>query len=308
MACCRLHSIRKRYGREEVLRGVDLGLEKGSIVGLVGDNGSGKSTLLKILAGILRPDAGALNAPTGRPRVGYMPENCQWYPYLTGAQVLRYFGRYTGATPAEQAEVLARVGLWEARDKKVRAYSKGMRQKLGLAQAISGAPDLLVLDEPTNGLDPHGIIDFYAILHERVAAGTTVILSSHLLTELDGRITHLALLYGGTIVTSGPCDRLMAASRLPHHVSLQDLPDAALKSLQEGPWQTQRQGTGLELTLPKSQLSAFWRRAAALGAPLDNLRLQGPTLDDLYLHIMARQTPSANGRATPRLSPTEASP
>ncbi|MDA0334763.1 MAG: ABC transporter ATP-binding protein, partial [bacterium] len=138
---CRLHQIHMGYGREVVLRGVDLPIQRGSILGLVGENGSGKSTLLKILSGVLRPDSGDLRRAGGRPRVGYMPENCQWYPYLSGAQVLRYFASYVSASVNDQQAILTRVGLWEARDKKVAAYSKGMKQKLGLAQALLGAPE-----------------------------------------------------------------------------------------------------------------------------------------------------------------------
>ena len=164
MTLCRLQQIHMGYGREQVLCGVDLAIERGTILGLVGENGSGKSTLLKILAGVLRPRSGTLVAAGSRPRVGYMPESSQWYPYLTGSQVLRYFARFTGASASEQDEILERVGLTPHRDKKVAAYSKGMRQKLGLAQAILGSPDLIVLDEPTNGLDPPGILDFYGIL------------------------------------------------------------------------------------------------------------------------------------------------
>ena len=200
---CRLADVHFSYGSERVLRGVDLGITRKAVWGMVGDNGSGKSTILKILAGILRPDSGCLYAPGGRPRIGYMPENCMWYPDQTGAQILRYFSKYSGADACEQKVLLKRVGLWPARDKKVGGYSKGMRQKLGMAQAISGNPNLLILDEPTNGLDPRSICDFYEILSESVALGMTVILSSHLLSELDGRITHVAHLSKGRISWNG---------------------------------------------------------------------------------------------------------
>ncbi|MBT6625818.1 MAG: ATP-binding cassette domain-containing protein, partial [Gemmatimonadetes bacterium] len=118
MTLCRLQDIRMGYGGEQVLRGVDLAIEGGTILGLVGENGAGKSTLLKILAGVLRPVHGSLVAAGSRPRVGYMPESSQWYPYLSGAQVLRYFARYTGASKQAQDETLERVGLAAVRDKK----------------------------------------------------------------------------------------------------------------------------------------------------------------------------------------------
>ena len=299
MEFCRLRNVHMGYGREEVLHGVDLGLKRGSVVGLVGENGSGKSTLLKILAGILRPDAGTLQAPHGKPRIGYMPENCQWYPYLSGAQVLAYFARYTGASKEQTDQVLRRVGLWEARDKKVRAYSKGMRQKLGLAQAISGDPDLLILDEPTNGLDPRGIIDFYDILQERVAAGATAILSSHLLTELEGRITHIALLQGGRIATDGPCQKLIDSHGLPYRITLGGghWDSAVLEALPQGIGKMQFRGASRRFTLAKNQLSDFFGWAAAHNIRHQDLQVQPPTLDDLYLHIIEKRSRAANGKS-----------
>lgn len=215
---CRLGQIHMAYGKEQVLRGVDLLVPRGGILGLVGENGSGKSTLLRILAGVQRPDSGALVTVGPRPRVGYMPENCQWYPYLTGAETLSYFASFHGAGREAQEKLLRRVGLWPARDKKVGAYSKGMKQKLGLAQALLGDPDLLILDEPTNGLDPAGICEFYALLAERAALGVSVVLSSHLLAEIEDHLTHVAFLQDGLIVHCGQRDELLAAADLPSTV------------------------------------------------------------------------------------------
>ena len=275
-----------RYGREHVLRGVDLPIDRGSILGLVGENGSGKSTLLKILAGILRPEWGRL-AAAGRPRVGYMPESSQWYPYLTGAQVLRYFARYTGVSRQEQDEILERVGLAGARDKKVSAYSKGMRQKLGLAQAILDAPDLLVLDEPTNGLDPPSIVNFYEILKERASEGVAVVLSSHLLAEIEGRTTHVAFLRHGSIVANGSCAELIARAGLVSRVLLRNAPPRLEARLQEEGWQLATRDDGLEVSLERRQVGVL---LAALDAAEDeqlDVEVCHPSLDDLYLHTLA---------------------
>jgi Cu-processing system ATP-binding protein len=292
MELCRLNDIHMRYRKEEVLRGLGLGLPKHGIIGLVGENGSGKSTLLKILAGILRPDSGTLQAPAGRPRVGYMPENCQWYPHLSGAQVLRYFARFTGASSRDQEHILKQVGLWPARDKKLGAYSKGMRQKLGLAQAISGDPDLLVLDEPTNGLDPRGIIDFYHILRQRVEAGGTAILSSHLLTELEGRITHVAFLHGGRIIASGACEELLEKAGLGyriqwHQPAADGWPTSLEKLAADRAWIFAGEGGTFEIILPKSELALFLHQLPARHSPGSDLKISPPTLEDLYLHLMA---------------------
>ena len=298
MELCRLEDIHMRYGREDVLRGVDLPIERGSILGLVGENGSGKSTLLKILAGILRPDRGRLVA-AGRPRLGYMPESSQWYPYLTGAQVLRYFARYTGVQRQEQDEILERVGLTGARDKKVSAYSKGMRQKLGLAQAILDAPDLLVLDEPTNGLDPPSIVNFYEILKERADEGVAVVLSSHLLAEIEGRTTHVAFLRHGSIAANGSCAELIARAGLVSRVSLRNVPPGLAARLREDGWQLAQHDDSLEIQLERSHVGSL---LAALDASADgqvDVEVHHPSLDDLYLHTLAGG-PSAAAHPTGR--------
>lgn len=287
------------YGREPVLTGADLAVGRSSIWGLVGDNGSGKSTLLKILAGILRPERGRFLAPQGNVRIGYMPENCQWYPHLTGAQVLRYFARYTGADDKAQEAVLDRVGLWAARDKKVRAYSKGMKQKLGLAQAIVGQPDLLILDEPTNGLDPRGIADFYQILKERVAAGAAVVLSSHLLAELDGRISHLALLRQGRIAVSGPSQELVQQADLPYRVVWRHQPGSnpqtAIDNAAQHGWSLSQNGEALEAALPAVDLQNFLHLLGTLDDALADIQIYPPKLEDFYLRTVAAPA-RANGR------------
>jgi len=308
MELCRLDGVHMRYGREEVLRGVSLSVERGSILGLIGENGSGKSTLLKILAGILRPNDGQLHAQGERPHVGYMPENCQWYPYLSGAQVLRYFARYSGASEEVQVETLARVGLAAARDKKVGAYSKGMKQKLGLAQAIIGAPDLLVLDEPTNGLDPRGISEFYEILQERAQSGTAIVLSSHLLAEIEGRITHAAFLRQGKIDASGACAELMRAAGLTSRVVLRQVVggERLSDSARARRWQVLERDGGLDIALERNQVSSLLDLVSEVGVEVGDIEVHHANLDDLYLHMSAGPPGfSANGKVGTRAQSVE---
>ncbi len=302
MTLCRLQQVHMGYGREQVLRGVDLGIERGTILGLVGENGSGKSTLLKILAGVLRPRSGTLVAAGARPRVGYMPESSQWYPYLTGAQVLQYFARFMGASTSAQDEILERVGLTPHRDKTVAAYSKGMRQKLGLAQAILGSPDLIVLDEPTNGLDPPGILDFYGILQERAEAGVAIVLSSHLLAEIEGRTTHVAFLRDGLIAASGSCAHLAREAGLRSRVLLRQAarPDQLRENLESSGWDVSAGGVGVEVELDREDVSTLLASLdTSVIGPID-VHVRHPNLDDLYLHTLgadrARRSAS-NGQA-----------
>jgi Cu-processing system ATP-binding protein len=303
MTLCRLRDVHMEYGRERVLRGVDLTIERGTILGLVGENGSGKSTMLKILAGVLRPTQGTLESAETRPRIGYMPESSQWYPYLTGAQVLAYFARYTGASAAAQDEILERVGLAPMRDKKVEAYSKGMRQKLGLAQAILGSPDLIVLDEPTNGLDPPGIIDFYQVLQERADQGVSVVLSSHLLAEIEGRTTHVAFLSDGRIAASGPCHDLIKTAGLRSRVRLQGARrvDLLYGLLEGSGWDVRATDGGIEVVVDRDEVSVLLASLDPSLVGSIDVQVEHPTLDELYLHTLAPErttmAPGKNGRA-----------
>lgn len=296
---CRLQDVHRSYGREHVLRGVDLDIQRGTILGLIGENGSGKSTLLKILAGALRPDSGTLRAER-RPRIGYMPESSRWYPHLTGAQVLRYFARYTGSSADEQAALLERVGLGHARDKKVGAYSKGMRQKLGLAQALLDAPDLIILDEPTNGLDPPGILDFYEILRERAAEGVAILLSSHLLAEIEGHVTHVAFLREGRIHASGACEALLKKAGLPSRVLLRGADLALRNRVTDAGWTVTDNAGQIEVRLPRDDVGSML--ALLDDSSRVDVQIRHATLHELYLHTVTSPGSadlSTNGHPTP---------
>jgi Cu-processing system ATP-binding protein len=215
-----------------------------------------------------------------------MPENCQWYPYLSGTQVLRYFSRYVGASRQDQQQILTRVGLWAVRDKKVSAYSKGMKQKLGLAQALMGSPELLVLDEPTNGLDPRGIIDFYQILRQHADAGATIVLSSHLLAGIEDHITHVAFLRDGRILRSGSCIELVQHCRLPSHVTICDEGDSALLEpiLRSQGWRVSGCADGIDVELPRREISDLLRTISGLRGDMGDIEIRHAGLNDLYLH------------------------
>ena len=225
-----IEGLEKRFGGHQVLRGVDLTLPGGAMVGLVGNNGQGKTTLIKLILGLLRPDAGAVRlrgAAVGFPRtrgekrdIGYMPEAVRFYPRLSGARTLRFFARLKGAPKDDVPRLLALVGLAQAAGEPVGTYSKGMRQRLGLAQALLGNPSILLLDEPTNGLDPEGIHDFYRILGDLQARGVGILTASHMLAEISPRLQSLALLRDGRIVRQGALRDLIAQSGLASHIKV----------------------------------------------------------------------------------------
>jgi ABC-2 type transport system ATP-binding protein len=202
---------------------LDLKVPRGSVYGLLGPNGAGKTTLVKLALGIAFATEGSatvLGAPAGdvdtRLRIGYLPENHRYPPHLTGAQVLDFFGRLSCIREPERTRrvelLLRRVRMDEWRELPVRRYSKGMMQRLGMAQAILNEPDLLILDEPTDGVDPVGRQELRDLLLEQKARGATIFLNSHLLSEVERVCDRVAILKEGRLVREGSVDDLTRAS------------------------------------------------------------------------------------------------
>ncbi|WP_211169219.1 ABC transporter ATP-binding protein [Aromatoleum toluvorans] len=215
----------KHYGAVHAVDGVDLEVAPGELFGLIGHNGAGKSTLFKMMLGLIPATAGDIRIDglpvTGngfravRRKIGYLPENVVLYDNLTGVETLEFFARLKGVTAAECAPALERVGLSHAARRRVREYSKGMRQRLGFAQALLGRPRILFLDEPTTGLDPEAIREFYVILRGLKADGVTVILTSHILAEIQERVDRLAIMASGRIQAVGTVQALREQMDLP---------------------------------------------------------------------------------------------
>lgn len=220
-----LAHVSKRFGALEAIRDISFCVPKGAVFGLIGHNGAGKSTLFKMMLGLIAPSAGQLRiagADTGggdfravRRRIGYLPESFVTYDNLTGLEVLRLFADLKHVPRQDCERVLARVGLSDAAGRRVLGYSKGMRQRLGLAQVLLGSPDLIFLDEPTNGLDPEGIHEFYRILREAQARGATIVITSHILAEIQERVDRLLILHSGRVVAQGSLAQLRAQMVLP---------------------------------------------------------------------------------------------
>lgn len=215
-----LVNVHKTYGRNiRALCGVNIQVRAGEIFGLLGPNGAGKSTLVKIMMTVVRADQ-AMGTILGRPighrkklaRIGYLPENHRFPGYLSARQVLDYCGalaKVPGRVRRQRApELLTRVGMSRWSDTRVSKYSKGMMQRLGLAQALINDPDLVVLDEPTDGVDPIGRRDIRVLLQELKERGKTVFLNSHLLSELEMVCDRVAILVGGYVARQGTLSEL----------------------------------------------------------------------------------------------------
>jgi ABC-2 type transport system ATP-binding protein len=216
--------LRKRYGGFEALAGVSLHVPRGSVFGLLGPNGAGKSTLVKSLLTIVRPTecrGRMLGEPIGHRktlrRVGYLPEHARFPDYLTGREVIGYSaglaGVPKGITRERATRLLELVGGCQWGDNKLATYSKGMRQRVGLAQALINEPDIVFLDEPTDGVDPEGRIEIRKMIEGMRAEGRTVFVNSHLLAEVEQVADHVAILANGRVIESGTVAELTRRGR-----------------------------------------------------------------------------------------------
>jgi len=218
--------LTKRFGSTTAVDRLQLRVGPGQVYGFLGPNGAGKTTTIRMMLGLISPTAGQVELlgarlpnPRAIARTGSMIEEPAFYPWLSGRQNLRVLGSTSGSSTAgnidasEIARVLGLTGLTGAADRKVRTYSQGMRQRLGIAATMLGRPPLLIIDEPTNGLDPSGIRDIRELLRELAADGTTVFLSSHLLAEVEQVCDRVAVIVRGRLVDEGPPATLGAIRR-----------------------------------------------------------------------------------------------
>jgi len=292
-----IRGVHKRYGAVTAVAGVDLDVEEGELFGLIGHNGAGKTTLFKMMLGLLPVSAGDIriggHAVRGeafrqvRRGVGYLPESLALYDNLSGLETLEFFARLKGADTAACAALLDKVGLAGAAGQRVRNYSKGMRQRLGFAQALLGSPRLLFLDEPTNGLDPQGILDFYRILRELRDGGVTVVLTSHILAEIQQRVDRLALMRNGAIQALGSVQSLRAAQDLPLtlRVSLRAGAAAALRQTlaAQGIGDVEIAGDIARFVCERGRKMALLTALAGLGDAITDIEVHEPTLEDVFL-------------------------
>lgn len=271
MSALSVQSLSKIYGRQMALDDLTLDVAEGEMLALLGHNGAGKTTLMKLLLGLTRPTSGSLQLlgappqPGQRKDIGFLPENVSFSGGMTGREILRFFARLKGAAFDQVEELLERVGLLDAAAKAVRTYSKGMRQRLGLAQALLAHPRLLLLDEPTEGLDPVARREFYGILRELRDRGSTVLISSHVLTELELRADRVAILAQGRLIACDTLDGLRRHAALPVRIR-------AVKN-----------GTERRMDVAPQDKMAAVRRLAA--EPVDDLEIIPPSLEDIYAHF-----------------------
>lgn len=292
-----LTEVAKRYGTRNAVDGVSFTLAAGERVALLGHNGAGKTTLMKLMLGLSRPSAGTVQvlgenpgasaAARVRHGVGFLPENLGFDEALTGLELLTFYARLKRRPMAECNALLERVGLADAARQRVGTYSKGMRQRLGLAQALLGAPRLLLLDEPTTGLDPFLRFKFFAILQALSAAGTAVLLSSHALTELEERTDHIAILKQGRLVAMGPLPVLRASAGLPVRVRLTVAAGGRERIIERLGCRGARPdgSTRVIFDVAASDKLAALHEVTRLGTAVRDVDIDPPTLDEVYAHF-----------------------
>ena len=291
-----LKGVAKRYGAVTALDGVDFAIEPGEFMALAGHNGAGKTTLFKIILGLIRPTSGSVSVFGATPQsrhavelrraIGFLPENVTFAGNLTGIELLRYYARLKGAPLAQCPELLEQVGLSDAVKRRVKTYSKGMRQRLGLAQMLLGEPTLLVLDEPTSGLDPDSRRQFRTLIDERRKAGTTILLSSHAMADFEDAADRITFLREGRIVASGTLDELRQASALPVRIRIKAGPgaQATLAEAVGGLAEVQRiNGQSVEIVCDADRHVAILRRVGALEA-IETVEVRPPHLENIYAY------------------------
>lgn len=314
----------KSFGDVKALNGIDLEVEEGTVVGLLGPNGSGKTTTVRILATLLRPDAGFArvagfdvvdNPDEVREEIGLTGQYAAVDEYLTGRENLELFGRLFHLSKAQAKsraeELLERFDLTDAADRGIKGYSGGMRRRLDLAASLIGQPGVLFLDEPTTGLDPRSRIGMWSVIQDLVKDGTTVLLTTQYLEEADQLASRIVVLDHGSVIAQGTADELkdqVGGDRIELVVSSTSELDRAEQSLAKlASGAVMRDDVARSLIAPvttgSAAIVAAVRELDDAGIGIDDIGLRRPTLDDVFLsltgHVAQDETPAgatAKGR------------
>ena len=306
MAALTVEHLRKSYRQVEALKGVSLEVAKGEVYGLLGQNGAGKSTLIKILLGIVKPSGGSavmLGHDAGhvetRARVGYLPEDHRFPDYHTGNSLLRFYGDLYGVPPSRLkvriGEVLEMVGIAGRADSKIRTYSKGMKQRLGVAQALMHDPELIILDEPTDGVDPIGRSEIRDAIRNLKASGVTVFLNSHLLGEVEQICDRVAILQRGEKVREGTIAELTHSANR-YSVGLapgETFPEELATELGAT---IAADGALWKLVVPADAIDRMVSGLSASGRHLRHLVEKRLTLEEVFLGVVDSSEPGVDRR------------
>lgn len=297
--------VTRRYGAVVAVRDVSLALHAGEATALVGHNGAGKTTLIKLLLGLVRPSAGTVRVsgvdPAGaqgaeaRRTLGFLPENVAFHGAMTGTELMAFYAGLKRHSPRRNRELLSMVGIADAADRRVSTYSKGMRQRLGIAQALIGEPRLLLFDEPTSGLDPASRIDVFNTIDMLRGSGATVLVCTHALAEVENRVDRVAVMHRGSLLAAGSLDELRegTAPDVWLRLRVRDA-DAArlLARLPAGSQCAERTDGTLVLSVPPARKMDALRTLAAMDE-VEDIDTVTPGLEDLYRRLVEQEASAA---------------
>ncbi|MEV0157932.1 ABC transporter ATP-binding protein [Micromonospora sp. NPDC050686] len=298
----------KRYGTHAAVDGVSLTVRRGEVYGFLGPNGAGKTTTLRMILGLMRPTSGGASVLGHRPgdpaataRIGALIEGPGFYPYLSGRNNLRVMARYQGLPDAAADAALERVNLAGRGRDAFRSYSLGMKQRLGVASALLGDPELLVLDEPTNGLDPAGMADMGRLVADLRAQGKTVLLSSHLLSEVQEICDRVGVISCGRLITeSSVADirgtRLLYVRAEPIDIAL------AVAMRVAGDDAVEYTGEGIRLRADATTAPEIARALVEEGVLLNELRICERTLEEVFFELTAAANASGPSGTSERMA------
>src|SRR5690554_473142 len=288
MTVVELKNVRQKYGQMLVLDDNSWQLGEGQVLGLFGHNGAGKTTTVRLILGLIEESAGQVNVLGGRAQdakirqqIGFLPENIMFYPQLTGTETLQYFARLKGASSQQVGTLLEQVGLSAASNKKVKTYSKGMRQRLGLAQALLGDPRLLIMDEPTVGLDPIATQSLYRLMEQLRSQGTSIIICSHVLPGVESYIDKAVVMARGRLEVVGDLYQLREHAGLPVRIRVRGLEGRELALPGIDSRNTLHDGWEELAVRPQSRLEVVSR---LLQEQPQDLEVRPPSLEDLYCY------------------------
>jgi ABC-2 type transport system ATP-binding protein len=287
------HGLSKRYGHGVLaVDRLDLEVERGEVYGFLGPNGAGKTTTLRMLAGLIQPTAGTAvvaghppGSPAGLARIGCLIETPAFYPYLSGRDNLRAVARYCRIGESRVDPVLDQVDLLARGRDRFGTYSLGMRQRLGVAAALLKDPDLLVLDEPTNGLDPQGMVEMREMIQRLGQGERTVLLSTHLLNEVEHICSRVGVIQAGRLIVQGPLEELRGAAGLLIRATPADQARRLLVELVGADAVTEVDGA-FQLRIEPGRSGEISSRLAGAGVVVTELRVRERTLEEAFLQLV----------------------
>jgi ABC-2 type transport system ATP-binding protein len=304
----RVKDLKKVFGKSLLKRkgfpalcGIDLEVQRGQVFGLLGPNGAGKTTLVKVLLGLTRGWTGEASLlgrspgdPKSRRRVGFLPEAHRLPPYLTGHQVMHLFGMMSGADSdvvrARIGPLLDKVNMTSSADRKIREYSKGMQQRLGLAQALVHDPEVVFLDEPTDGVDPVGRASIREMVLDMKARGVTVFINSHLLMEVELICDHVVIMDKGKVLVQGSIDDLTPRTGAVE-IDLREIPDDLEQSLTDHGRGFALRAGGFQLELNDDELDGLIDHLRARGLSILSIVPRRLTLEQSFIGLIKKDQP-----------------